>query len=412
MTAAYDEHDAARRAREPGKAAGLPRSPYERDRARVLHSSALRRLAAKTQVVGVGVDDFPRTRLTHSLECAQIGRELGAALGADPDVVDAACLAHDLGHPPFGHTGEDALDEAIAAAGGFEGNAQSLRILTRLEAKVADDDIGNVGLNLTRAVLDAATKYPWERRPDTPKYGVYSDDLDAFMWLRAGTPDDRPEARCLEAQIMDWADDVAYSVHDLEDGIHAGHVDFALLDDPGEREAVISITKATYGDADLDVSQLEHALAGLRLAPWWPTGYDGSDAALRALKRMTSELIARFCSAAYDATRVAHPGPLHRYDADLVIPARTRAECTLLKGVAVRYVMTRPGVAERQARQRDVIQGLVAALIARAPDALEPRLRAHWDSAPGDAAKLRIVADQVASLTDTSALAWYRRLAE
>jgi dGTPase len=410
VTAGYDSHATARWAPEPPKRArSSGRGPFERDRARVLHSAALRRLAAKTQVVEVGSGDFPRTRLTHSLECAQVGRELGAALGCDPDLVDAACLAHDLGHPPFGHNGESALAELAAGCGGFEGNAQSLRLLTRLEAKVP-----GAGLNLSRATLDATLKYPWLASPGVAKYGAYADDADAFCWVRDGAPDGRA---CLEAQVMDWADDVAYSVHDLEDGLQAGMIKLGQLRDAGERAVVAELTAATYCDpGSVTIDELSEVFAALLRQPCWPAAFDGGPVALAGLKNLTSELIGRFCEAAQDATlgdageSPAGAAPVIRYSVDLVVPRRQRLECALLKGVTAHYVMSRSGVAALQARQRELITELAAAVLSGAPQSLEPVLRPAYLEAGSDPARLRVVVDQIASLTDTSAIAWHGRL--
>jgi dGTPase len=447
----YDECATARWVAEPPKRAG--RSDFERDRARVLHSAALRRLAAKTQVVRAASADFPRTRLTHSLECAQIGRELGQEIGCDPDLVDAACLAHDIGHSPFGHNGEAALNELAAGIGGFEGNAQTLRLLTRLEPKTE-----GAGLNLTRATLDATLKYPWFGEPGT-KFGAYAEDADVFAWIRQGAPDRRP---CLEAQVMDWADDVAYSVHDMEDGFHAGLITFKNLKSPTER-AEVSRTAIAYCPDGVTESELTELLEALLALDIWPASYDGGPATVAALKNLTSELIGRFCVAAQQATLAAasesaphpttattpgstpapapgstpapapdsvssapsiprpapaspfsHTSPIGysftRYAANLVVPRRQRLECALLKAISARYVMNRAGIVAAQARERELLTELAHAIEHGAPHTLDPLLRPSWEAAGTDAARRRVVVDQVASLTDTSAIAWHHRL--
>ncbi|MFI5757057.1 deoxyguanosinetriphosphate triphosphohydrolase [Streptomyces sp. NPDC051569] len=412
---AYDEAATERWATEPDKRPG--RTAFQRDRARVLHSSALRRLAGKTQVVTPGSrsqewDASARTRLTHSLECAQVGRELGAALGCDPDLVEAACLSHDMGHPPFGHNGEQALNEFAGDCGGFEGNAQSLRLLTRIEPKRfvrapdGSGDLVSVGLNLTRAALDAATKYPWPRgahptQPGSVKFGVYEDDLPVFAWARLGAPADRT---CFEAQVMDWSDDVAYSVHDFEDGLHAGHIDPAALSSEAERRAIWSVAIGRYVPADTDPQELSDALDRLIGQEWWPHGYDGSAVAQGRLKDATSQLIGRFCLAAESATRQAYgPGPLTRYAAELVVPREARDECAVLKAVADRYVMQRAEQEALRADQRIVLAELAEALTASAPEGLDPQFRALFDAAPDDRARKRVIVDQIASFTDAAA---------
>ncbi|MFG1999676.1 deoxyguanosinetriphosphate triphosphohydrolase [Spirillospora sp. NPDC048911] len=413
----YSDHDRKRWAPEAAKR--RDRTAFERDRARVLHSAALRRLAAKTQVASPGSDAAAdnvqslRTRLTHSLECAQVGRELGKSFGCDPDLVEAACLAHDIGHPPFGHNGESALDVVARDCGGFEGNAQSLRVLTRLEPKSFAADGPplhgrSVGLNLTRAALDASMKYPWpQSEAVNGKFGVYEDDADVARWVRAGVID---RQTCFEAQVMDWSDDVAYSVHDLEDALVAGHIDFARLADPAERRVVAATAIKLYCD-DATLAELEERFAALMAEPYWPDRYDGTPRSLAALKNLTSTLIGRFCLAAEDATRARYGDrPLTRYAADLIVPRAQRLECALLKGVTAHYVWI--SHEQRRARQRELLIELADLMVSGAPGTLDPAFRSAHLEAGDDAGRLRAVVDQIASLTDASAIARYRRLAD
>jgi dGTPase len=404
-SSSYSADDKERFLDEPAKRPG--RTEFMRDRARVIHSAALRRLAAKTQVAVPWENDFQRTRLSHSLECAQIGRELGESLGADPDLLETACLSHDMGHPPFGHNGEEALAEVAAPCGGFEGNAQSFRLLTRIEAKTVNPAGKSIGLNLTRASLDAATKYPWSRTENPRKFGVYDDDTEIFYWVREGAPAGR---KCIEAQIMDWSDDCAYSVHDLEDAIFAGQIRVSDFD----RDFDILFQEMVDGyKSDATKSEVADALIRLQKLSCWPVSFDNSHKSLARLKDTTSQLIGRFVLAAEMETRKIHgDGPLTRYSANLEIPREQKIEVDFLKAVAGHYLINAAASQERYAKQQVVIHELVEMLYAAAPSELDPIFEDDWKAASSDSERLRVVVDQIASLTDPGAYALHAHLSK
>jgi dGTPase len=388
------------------------RGEFARDRARVLHASSLRRLSAKTQVLSPSSKAFARTRLTHSLEVAQVGRELATALGANPDLVDTACLAHDIGHPPFGHNGESALNLWAAEIGGFEGNAQTFRILTRLETKIIDEHGISRGLNLTRASLDASTKYPWqlkdaERFGNPAKFGVYEDDFEVFNWMRLGAPDG---VKCIEAQVMDFADDVAYSIHDFEDAIVEGLINPETLDGISANPALLDEIGKWAGGA-LGGVDLEQGLTNLQANQYWSTKSPQTPAALAKLKNLTSDLIGSFVLRTIDAVFASgsHES-ITRYQTNLVVPKEVQSEIAVLKGLVASQIMTNDERQPYYESQRELLIELADILLAANGEHLDPVSKAAWDGARTETEQRRVIVDAVASLTDPAAISLHAEL--
>jgi dGTPase len=409
----YSDFDRERFEPEVRKS-NVQRGEFARDRARVLHSSALRRLGAKTQVLSPEKGDFARTRLTHSLEVAQVGREMASELGINPDVVDMACLAHDLGHPPFGHNGETALNDWASEIGGFEGNAQTLRLLTRIEPKVFSASGEARGLNLTRASLDATCKYPWtvsEAVRDSGagkgvKFGVYADDEAVFAWLRDGAPS---RQKCIEAQVMDFADDVAYSVHDFEDAIVSGYINLRELADRGSRESLIDKISLWNG-GEIDRSQLSEAFEHLERNEYWLKSFSETPQDLATLKNLTSSLIGEFVQASTARTLESAGSQATRFQSQLLVPSAIRAQISVLKGLVSAFLMSHDSRRPFYEWQRALLTELADALLAKNGAELDAYSTGAFKAAQGEVAKRRVIVDQVACLTDQSALTLHNRL--
>jgi dGTPase len=340
---------------------------------------------------------------------------MAVEFGIDPDIVDTACLAHDLGHPPFGHNGEKGLNEWAKDFGGFEGNAQTLRLLTRIEQKVYSKEGIAFGLNLTRASLDASCKYPWTREfavQDTGadrsiKFGVYEDDIPVFEWLRAGAKD---RIKCFEAQIMDFSDDVAYSVHDFEDAVVEGFIKLEELKGSDQEQSIVSEIERWNGNR-ITSSDLAAALDRLQANRYWLDSWGGTPRDAGQLKNLTSSVIGSFVSRTTSATFQANADSLFaRYSADVIVPLEVEAEIAIFKGLASYFLMSLDERVGYYENQRAILRELADFLLASNGKHLDGFSLDAWQKAKTDSQQHRVIVDQIAVLTDTAAIKMHQTL--
>ena len=415
----------------PNDRPGDQRAEFQRDRDRILYTSSFRRLGSITQVVSSAEGEPFHNRLTHTLEVAQIGRRLAERLRRDqaedagllgdvhPDVVEAAALAHDLGHPPFGHTTEEELDRltrAATLADGFEGNAQSFRVVTKLAIRHTRFQ----GLNLTRATLNALLKYPWYRavtpRRRNRKWGAYSSEREEFDWARLGQA--VADLRTAEAELMDFADDVAYAVHDLEDFYRAGLIPLDRL--TRNVDEVDKFLHGTFASLDRREIPRDHPPDEckrvferlLMLMPRDP--YTGTNRQRAILRSMTAALISRYIN----GIRLQAPG--HGNGRTVVIRDDVAVELFVLKQLTWHYVIDNAALATQQHGQRNIIRKLFDVFLDSAEswqlnmfppgeqELLEPLMRDSSRAAKEH--RIRIVTDFIASMTEQQAIDLYKRV--
>ena len=361
------------------------RSPFQRDRDRIIHSSAFRRLKHKTQVFVEHEGDYYRTRLTHTIEVAQVARTVSGVLGLNTDLAEAIALAHDLGHTPFGHTGEDAMERLMAPYGGFDHNAQALRIVTRLERHYADFD----GLNLTWETLEGIAKH------NGPLIGLNADEkhsgplsyalaeVNAAWDLELGTH------ASAEAQVAAIADDVAYSHHDLHDGLRSG-----LFNEDDLME--LPVTGPAFEEVD-------------RLYP----GLDKMRRRHEALRRVFGRMVEDVIAVAQNRLAAAQPKSVDdiRQMGTTVIrfSKPLYQELKAIRSFLFHRMYRAPSVMVERARVTQVVDGLFPLFMA-SPGMLPEEWQADVMAARDETALARIVCDYVAGMTDRFALAEGERL--
>jgi dGTPase len=410
------------------------RSVFKRDRDRILYTSALRRLAGVTQVVAASEGHIFHNRLTHTVEVAQIARRLAEFLaveqedlaelyGLDPEVAEAAALAHDLGHPPFGHVAEEALDSAVKASGvmdGFEGNPQSFRVVTKLAKRHEDFE----GLNLSRAVLNAILKYPWYRQTDGSwkerKWGAYHTEEEDFAFARAEHGSDGEKSA--EAEIMDWADDIAYAVHDVEDFYRAGLIPLDRIlkhDDDVERFMSRVFNRWRRNVAVWDYSEGELTRAFLRVIdlirrPPISMPYEGTLEQRAVLRSTTSELIGRYIRGL--RLREQDVTNQRRVERDRELDMELR----MLKQLTWEYVVLNPSLGAQQHGEQRVVGELYDMFLDAAcggggilPVSARERLEAINVDVPAhqrETQYVRLAVDLVAGMTEEQAMRVHARL--